>query len=185
MRECICKGRPMTSKRKLRREDSHMWSGFWFAATIGVAAFIISEMTYSSVEGTWTSDTPRLSAHMVSYLAAWATITVVFWLLQNLATGSKSTALHFAAPWLLNGLITGAAVVLHISAYVVVPVTTCVALWALYRMKVKNGPPLKISLAMLSTVSGVNIVRIMKGYSASRRQQSGTARKQSKPNIKS
>jgi hypothetical protein len=94
---------------------------------------------------------------MASYLAAWGTVTVVFFLLQNLATGSKRVALSFTIPWLLNAMITGVAVVLRIRAYIIVPVTTCVALWALYRMKVLESPPLKINTAMLTIGLGSKI----------------------------
>jgi len=171
-------------RNKKRHKESDTWMAFMIATAAGAGAFGISEITYSSVEGTWTSEAPLLRTHMGSYLAAWVALAVVFFFLQNLAARSKHVALSFAAPWLLNATLAGVAVVFQIRAYIIVPVTACIALWTLYRMKVRNGPPLKISTAMLSIVPGINIRRLMSSYSAFRRQQSSPARKPSKPNIK-
>jgi len=174
----------MQRNKKRHKESDHTWMAFMIATGAGAGAFWISEITYSSVEGTWTSEAPLLRTHMGSYLAAWVAIAVVFFFLQNLATRSKHVALSFAAPWLLNATIAGVAVVFQIRAYIIVPVTACIALWALYRMKVRKGPPLKIRTAMLSIVPGINIRRLMRSYSAFRHQQSSPATKPSKPNSK-
>jgi hypothetical protein len=61
----------MQLKKKPRKERSHRWMAFMIAVGAGVGAFTISEIAYSSVEGTWTSETPLLPTHMASYLAAW------------------------------------------------------------------------------------------------------------------
>jgi len=40
-----------------------MWMALIIAAGAGAGAFWISELTYSSVEGTWTSEAPLLGTH--------------------------------------------------------------------------------------------------------------------------
>lgn len=152
-----------------------MWSGFGLAAGAGVSAFVISL--------TW-ADAPTLRTHMESYLAAWVIVAVIFFLLQSLATGSKRVALSFALPWLLNATLTGAAVVLQIRAYIIVPLTACIACWAIYRMKVLKGPPLKMNTATPNISSETKIRRPTTPYDTMRRKQSSSAKNQSKPNTR-
>lgn len=100
---------------------------------MGAGAFYCAEVTYSGIKDSGAAGLrPFLAwrAHMGSACVGMLGFMLCLFLLESLGRGSRRIALRSIAPWAPLVVLTGAATLIHIPAFLVVITTLLYSPWA-------------------------------------------------------
>ena len=101
---------------------------------IGAGAFYCAEATYSGIkDSSGLRPFPAWRAHMGSACVGMLGFMLCLFLLETLGKGSRRIALRSITPWAPLIVLTGAATVIHVPAFLVVITTLLYSPWAYLR----------------------------------------------------